>query len=246
MVGGIIKNKSNNLEFFENNFEINYNLFFIASNLKVKNIINLGSSCMYPKIYKTKFKEKHLMTNILENTNFGYSLSKLSTSFYLKLLKDKLKLNYVTIIPCNLYGPNDNFDYNKSHLIPAIIRKVIEAKKFHKKYVFAWGDGSPKREFMYVDDLASLVLKMIKTKKKLPDFINAGYGKDFTVKYFYKKIIKIIDHKILIKWDKTKPNGTKRKLINSNLAMKLFKWKPKISLDDGLKKTILFYSNKKT
>ena len=242
-VGGILSNIKNQKKFFEDNMEINYNLLKVASKHKVANIINIGSSCMYPKIYKNKMKENYLMSGYLEDTNFGYGLAKLVSSFYLKILKENNNLNYITIIPCNLYGPKDNFDPKTSHLIAAIIQKIFSAIKNKENSIQVWGDGSSKREFLYVDDLAEFVVNLTKSNLKFTDFLNIGYGTDFTVKEYYKKIINLVNPKIKIIFNKKYPTGMKRKLIDSSLAKKLYKWSPKTSLDEGLIKTIKYYEN---
>tara|TARA_B100001964_G_scaffold225252_1_gene272875 strand:+ start:314 stop:1237 length:924 start_codon:yes stop_codon:yes gene_type:complete len=242
LVGGISKNIKYNINFFEENLEINYNLIKAVKDSGVKNFINLGTSCMYPIGYNTRMSENKLMTNYLEKTNFGYALAKLSTSFYLKMLKNNSDINCVTVIPCNLYGPNDNFDQKSSHLVAAIIKKVVDAKIKNQKYIIGWGSGNVKREFMYVDDLSKLIIKLVESNKKYPEFLNVGYGKDFKVSEFYYRIINLIDKKIKIKWNKTKPEGIKRKIINSNLAKKLYNWKASTKLNIGLKETINYYN----
>ena len=224
--------------------EINYNLLKAASKHNVVNIINIGSSCMYPKIYKNKMSENYLMSGYLEDTNFGYGLAKLVSSFYLKILKENNSLNYITIIPCNLYGPRDNFDPKSSHLIAAIIQKIFTAIKNKEQSIEVWGDGLSKREFLYVDDFAEFVVNLVKSKLKFPDFLNIGYGTDFTVKQYYKKIINLVNPKIKIFFNKKYPSGMKRKLIDSSLAKKIYKWSPKTSLDKGLIKTIKYYESK--
>ena len=244
-VGGILSNIENQKKFFEDNMEINYNLLKAASKHNVANIINIGSSCMYPKIYKNKMKENYLMSGYLEDTNFGYGLAKLISSFYLKILKKNNNLNYTTIIPCNLYGPKDNFDPKSSHLVAAIIQKIFTAIKNKEQSIEVWGDGLSKREFLYVDDFAEFVVSLVKSKLKFPDFLNIGYGTDFTVKQYYKKIINLVNPKIKIVFNKKYPSGMKRKLIDSSLAKKIYKWSPKTSLDKGLIKTIKYYENNK-
>lgn len=242
-VGGILSNTLNQKKFFEDNIEINYNLFKTARELKISNILNIGSSCMYPKIYQKKMKENYLMSGPLEDTNFGYGLAKLVSSYYLKLLKDNDNLNYTTIIPCNLYGPMDNFNPRSSHLVAAIIQKSFEASKNKLKSVEIWGDGSSKREFLYVDDLADFIVNLIISNTKLPEFLNIGYGKDFTIKQYYKKIINLINPSIKIVFNKKYPSGMKRKLIDSSFAKRKYRWTPRTSLDIGLKNTIEYYKN---
>ena len=242
-VGGILSNIKNQKKFFEDNMEINYNLLKTANKHNIASIINIGSSCMYPKIYKSKMKENYLMTGYLEDTNFGYGLAKLVSSFYLKILKENNNLNYTTIIPCNLYGPKDNFDPKSSHLIAAIIQKIFTAIKNKEQSIEVWGDGSSKREFLYIDDLAEFVVNLTKSNLKFPDFLNIGYGIDFTIKQYYKKIINLVNPKIKIIFNKKYPTGMKRKLIDSSLAKKIYKWSPRTSLDKGLIKTIKYYEN---
>ena len=240
-VGGILCNIKNQKGLFEDNIEINYNLLKTADKHNIVNIINIGSSCMYPKIYKNKMKENYLMSGYLEDTNFGYGLAKLVSSFYLKLLKENNNLNYTTIIPCNLYGPNDNFDPESSHLIAAIIQKIFTATKNKEQSIEVWGDGSSKREFLYVDDFAEFVVNLIKSNLKFPDFLNVGFGTDFTVKQYYKRIINLVNPKIKMIFNKKYPAGIKRKLMDSSLAKKKYRWLPKTSLDKGLIKTIKYY-----
>ena len=240
-VGGILSNIKNQKGLFEDNIEINYNLLKTADKHNIVNIINIGSSCMYPKIYENKMKENYLMSGYLEDTNFGYGLAKLVSSFYLKLLKENNNLNYTTIIPCNLYGPNDNFDPESSHLIAAIIQKIFTATKNKEQSIEVWGDGSSKREFLYVDDFAEFVVNLIKSNLKFPDFLNVGFGTDFTVKQYYKRIINLVNPKIKMIFNKKYPAGIKRKLMDSSLAKKKYRWLPKTSLDKGLIKTIKYY-----
>jgi GDP-L-fucose synthase len=242
--GGILSNVKNQKNFFEDNLEINYNLFKIANKKKIANIINIGSSCMYPKNYNIKMKENLLMTGPLEDTNFGYGLAKLVSSYYLKILGQNKNLNYTTIIPSNLYGPKDNFNSKSSHLIAAIIKKVFAAKK-NQLSIEIWGDGKSKREFLYVDDFAEFITKLIKSNSKYPNFLNVGYGKDFTVEQYYKKIINLINPKLKINYNKKFPSGMKRKLLDSSLAKKKFNWKPKTTLNQGLINTIAYYKNYK-
>jgi GDP-L-fucose synthase len=242
--GGILNNIENQKFFFEHNLEINYNIFKAASKKKITNIINIGSSCMYPKNYNIKMKENLLMTGPLEDTNFGYGLAKLVSSYYLKILGHKKNLNYTTVIPSNLYGPKDNFNPMSSHLIAAIIRKVFAAKKKNTPLIEIWGDGKPKRELLYISDFADFVIKLIKSNSKYPSFINVGYGKDFTVEQLYKKIINLIYPNSKIFYNKKLPIGMNRKLLDSTLAKKKYNWKPKTSLNKGLLNTIIYYQNK--
>ena len=242
-VGGILDNSQNQLEYYKVNNEINYNLVTAAHNAGINNFLNLSSSCMYPDHYTTKMKENKLMTGRLEETNLGYSIAKLSAAYYIKLIKEKDGLNYANLIPCNLYGPCDNFHEKNSHLLASIIRKVINAKKNCDTSIEVWGDGKPKREFLFVDDLANFIFLIIKKNYILPPFLNVGYGKDYSVKNFYKIVMKICNYNVKLNYDFTKPNGIKRKLIDSSLAKNKYNFKVSTSLENGIKKTIKYYED---
>tara|TARA_X000000950_G_C13886944_1_gene649257 strand:- start:671 stop:1600 length:930 start_codon:yes stop_codon:yes gene_type:complete len=242
-VGGILDNSRNQIDFYRENNEINYNLISSSFDLGIRNFLNLSSSCMYPNNFDSKINENKIMTGKLESTNFGYAMAKLSAASYIKLIRDKYHYNYSNIIPCNLYGPNDKFDKDKSHLIASIIRKVSKAKKNMDKSIEVWGDGSPKREFLYVDDLANFIFSSIKKNYFLPTYLNIGYGKDYTVTQYYKKVMKLYKYKVKLTYDLKKPNGIKRKLLDISLAKKDFKFYPSTNLNTGLIKTIKYYEN---
>ena len=244
-VGGILENLNNQIIFYKENIEINNNLIKCAHEYKIKNFINLGSSCMYPGNYDKKMNENKIMSGPLESTNLGYGIAKITSSIYLKLVREETGYNYCTIIPCNLYGPNDNFIKNKSHLIASIINKVSEAKLYNKNYVKVWGDGKAKREFLYVDDLTIFITRLVKSKKILPAFMNVGYGNDFSVTQYYKKVMSIYNYKVDLKYDKDKPNGVRRKLIDSKIAKEKYGFKIKTKLESGIKKTINYYEKNK-
>lgn len=246
LVGGIKKNLNNNLDFFQINLEINYNLFNAAYDAGIKNIINLGSSCMYPKKYKRKMSEKDLATGDVEETNYGYALAKNTTSNYLKLLRDSKNLNYVTLIPCNLYGYYDNFEIDSSHLIPGLISKFYFAKKNNKKEITIWGSGEARREFLFTSDLTNFIIKKYMENTSFKDpFLNIGYGKDYKIIDFYKKIQKILKTNFKFTFDLKQPEGVQRKLIDSSLAIEKYKWSPSVKLEEGIKKTIKFHEKQK-
>ena len=240
-VAGILENLNNQISFYRENIDINHNLIKCAYENKIKNFINMGSSCMYPSTYNKKINEKKLMSGPLEKSNLGYGMAKVSSSIYLELIRMETGFNYSTIIPCNLYGPNDNFEKDKSHLIASIIKKVNNAKIYKKKFIEVWGTGEVKREFLYVDDLAIFITKLIKNNSKLPAFLNVGYGKDFSVTTYYQKIMKAYNYKVDLKYDHSKPNGVNRKLMDSKIAKKEYGFKINTKLEEGIKKTINYY-----
>lgn len=242
-VGGILDNYLNQIDYFRENNEINYNLISSSYEEGIKNFLNLSSSCMYPSNFMSKMSEKMLMLGNLEVTNFGYAIAKLTAANYVKLIRDKFKYNYSNVIPCNLYGPNDNFTDNTSHLIASIIKKVSYAKKNNINSIEVWGDGTPKREFLYIDDLVKFLFNSINKNYHIPSFLNIGFGKDYSVNDYYKKVMKIYNYKVKLVYNSNKPNGVKRKLLDISLAKKEFKFKPKTNLEKGLENTIKYYEN---
>ena len=249
-VGGILANSTYPTEFLYENIFIQTNLIKSAYKNKVKHFLNLGSSCIYPKNAKQPIKEKYLLSSELEKTNEAYALAKIVGLKTCQFYNEQYNTNYFTLMPCNLYGPNDNFDSKNSHFIPALIKKFINAKKNKKKIVEIWGSGKPKREIMHVDDLASAIFfilqKKIKKEKKFEDFlkkncvINVGSSQELTIKKFAELISKLTLEKFKLRFNKRYPDGTKRKILD-NTILKKFGWKPKISLQDGLRDTIKWY-----
>lgn len=249
-VGGILANSTYPTEFLYENIYIQTNLIKFAYENKVKHLINLGSSCIYPKNSKQPIKEKYLLSSELEKTNEAYALAKIVGLKACQFYNEQYKTNYFTLMPCNLYGPNDNFDSKNSHFVPALIKKFINVKKKKKKIVEVWGSGKPKREIMHVDDLASAIFfilnKKVLQEKKLKNFlskncvINVGSGQEFTIKKFAQIISKLISRKIKLKFNKKFPDGTKRKILD-NTFLKNMGWKPKISAEKGLRSTIEWY-----
>lgn len=249
-VGGIMANYKFPTEFLNENIMIQSNLIKSAFKNKIKHFVNLGSSCIYPKNSKQPIKEKYLLTDSLEKTNEAYALAKIVGVKLCEFYNKQFNQNYLTLMPCNLYGPNDNFDLKNSHFIPALIKKILNSKKDKKKNIEIWGTGKPKREVMYVDDLANAVLFVVKKKinndRKLlnvikkTSLINVGSGQEYTVADFAKKICKIEKSKSKLVFNKNYPDGTKRKIIDSSIIRNLG-WSPKISLKNGLEKTIRWY-----
>ena len=243
-VGGILENETFPMEFLLDNFLIQKNLLLAAKKYKIKRVVFLGSSCIYPKISKTPIKEDYLMTGKLEKTNESYALSKIMGIKLCEILHDKFKKDIICLMPTNLYGENDNFDISSSHVIPGLITKFLQAKK-KKTNVKIWGTGKPIREFLHVEDLAQAIFRILKlnkieikkiNKNKLPIF-NVGSGESLTIKKLALLIKKISKFKGKVFFDKTFPDGTINKNLDSS-KIKKCNWKPKIKLSLGLKNII--------
>ena len=235
-VGGILANSNYKSQFIYENLQIQNNLIHGSYLAGVKNLIFLGSSCMYPKDCKRPIKEEYLLTSSLEQTNDTYALAKITGLIMCKNYSKNYNLNYKTIVPPNLYGPNDNYQKNNSHFFPALIKKVYDTKKNNQNFIDVWGSGKPKRELLYVDDLADAILFFMNKKIKEP-FLNIGFGKEYSIKWYANFLIKELKSKSKIKFDKSKPDGMKNKLVDSSLAKK-YGWKPSTSLKEGLIKTL--------
>ena len=231
-VGGIFYNMKNKANFIYENLTIQNNLIHGSYLSGVKNLLFLGSSCVYPKDSKQPIKEKYLLGGYLEKTNDAYAIAKIAGIKMCEAYNKQFKLNYFTLMPPNLFGSNDNFDYNKSHFFPALIRKIHEAKTYNHKKVILWGDGSPKRELLHVDDVANACIFFLNKKKMHNHLINIGSNIEKTITQYAKFIMSKLNIKLKISYDKKKPNGVKRKKLDNTLASRL-KWKPKISLDQG-------------
>jgi GDP-L-fucose synthase len=244
-VGGIHANNTYLADFIYQNLEIQNNLIHSAYLTKVKKLMFLGSSCVYPKKSKIPIKEEYLLTSELENTNEMYAIAKIAGLKMCKAYNSQFKTDFRAVMPTNLYGQNDNYDNLNSHVLAALIKKIVFAKKQNRKSFVVWGTGKPKREFLHVDDLADATVKIMNLSKskynkvageKFP-FINVGSGSDISIKYLAELISKIVGFKGKMIFDKSKPDGTFRKLMD-NTKLKKIKWKPKISLNSGIKKTI--------
>ena len=230
-VGGILANQQLKAEFIYENIMIQANLIHSSYLVGVKKLIFLGSSCIYPKYSKQPIKEKYLMTGKLEKTNENYATAKIAGYQMCEAYNKQYKTNYLCLMPTNLYGPNDNYNLKTSHFFPALISKIYSAKKDKKKFITIWGDGSPKRELMYVDDLADACEYFLKKKTK-HSLINIGSNQEKTILDYCKFILKKVDANLKVKFDKKKPNGTPRKKLNSSLATK-YGWKSKFDLNEG-------------
>lgn len=234
-VGGIYANNKYRADFLYKNLQIQNNLIHGSYLNNIKKLIFLGSSCIYPKYCKQPIRESYLLSGDLEHTNEPYAIAKIAGLKMCENYNSQYNTNYISLMPCNLYGPNDNYDLNNSHFLPAFIRKVYEANKYNNAYVTIWGDGNPKRELLYVDDLASAILHFMKVKTK-ESLINIGSGKEYSITAYLKKIMKVANIRKKINFDLSKPNGTPRKLLDSSIAHK-YGWYPKIDIDSGLNLT---------
>ena len=243
-VGGIYSNNNYKAEFIQENLSIQTNLIHSAYLCGIKNLIFLGSSCVYPKQCKQPIKEEYLLSGPLEKTNDAYAVAKIAGIKMCQSYNEQYKTNYKCLMPTNTYGPNDNYDPLNSHFLPSLIRKVHLIKEKKSKYLFLWGNGKAKRELIYVDDLADACLYFMK-KKTAHHLINIGTGKDFSIEYYAKQILKILipEKKVLIKYEKLKPNGTPRKLLDVSLAKK-YGWKAKSNFKDSIIQTYNLFLRK--
>jgi nucleoside-diphosphate-sugar epimerase len=240
-VGGIQANIAAPVNFLVDNMDMGRNIIMAAKNNSIKNLLNLSSSCMYPRNAENPLSEDLILKGELEPTNEGYAIAKAMTTRLCEyIMKEDLDKNYKTVIPCNLYGKYDKFDPKNSHMIPAVIRKIHEAKELGNTEIDIWGDGLARREFMYAADLANFIFYAIPNFKEMPQNINVGLGKDYSINEYYKSIANIIGFKGSFVHDLTKPIGMKQKLIDDT-RLKAFGWSSKTSLQEGLTKTFEFY-----
>jgi GDP-L-fucose synthase len=233
-VGGILDNKLYKSDYITENLLIQTHLIQGAHLNGIKNLIFLGSSCVYPKNCKQPIKEKYLLTGSLEDTNDAYAVAKIAGIKMCQSFNEQYDSNYRCLMPTNTFGPNDNYNTLSSHFFPALIRKIHDLKNNNSNNLLLWGNGKSKREVIHVDDLADACIYFM--NKKTKDFlINIGSGKDYTIEYYAKLISKIIigGKKIDIKYDRSKPNGTLRKVMDISLAKK-YGWKPKMSLKKSI------------
>ena len=247
-VGGILDNSLKPVDYFLINNKIQNNILEASHKYKVKKVLFLGSSCIYPKKNKIPIKEEYLFSNKLEQTNEAYALAKISGLKLCEYYNKTYKTDFRCLMPTNLYGPYDNFDFNSSHVIPGIISKFHSAKIKNKKFVKLWGTGKPYRDFLHVSDLANAIIKCLKISKnkynsiisKDYQFINVGSGEEISISHLSQIIKKVIEYKGQIIFDKSKPDGTLRKLID-NSRIKKIGWKKNINLKEGIRDTYLWY-----
>ena len=232
-VGGIGANSSALADFMYDNMVLEMNVIHSAWKNRCKKLEFLGSSCIYPRMASQPIKEEYLLTGELEKTNEAYALAKISGLKYCEFLNRQYCTDYISVMPTNLYGPNDNYHPEHSHVLPALIRRFHEAKVNGLNEVTCWGDGSPLREFLYVDDLAELCVYLMNNYSG-NETVNAGTGKEITIKELAKLVAEIVGYKGEIMWDVTKPNGTPRKLLDISKT-KALGWTYKTELKDGIK-----------
>ena len=237
-VGGIMANNTYKAEFLYDNLMIETNIIHAAYKNDVKKLLFLGSSCIYPKLAPQPLKEEYLLSGFLETTNEPYAIAKIAGIKLCEYYREQFDCNYISLMPTNLYGLNDNYDLQNSHVLPALIRKFHAAKIANTPTVILWGTGSPKREFLYVDDLAAACLHLMQHYNE-KQFLNIGTGEDLTISELAEIIKNIVGYNGEITWDATKPDGTPRKLMDVSKAHSLG-WKHEVNLEEGIKKT---YSN---
>ena len=233
-VGGIHANDIYGYDFLIDNLQIQNNLITASEKNNVDKVVFLGSSCIYPKMAPQPLKEEYLLTGSLEETNQWYAIAKIAGVKSIEALNKYKNKNYVSLMPTNLYGQNDNYDLNNSHVLPALIRKFHESKINNNSEVVLWGSGEPLREFLYVDDLAEAILFSLVNDLD-SDLYNVGSGHEISINELAIMIQQIIGHKGEIIWDKNKPNGTPRKILDSSKLLSIG-WNPKFGLYEGIKK----------
>ena len=233
-VGGIYSNNKYKADYIYENLTIQSNIIHAAHLCNIRDLIFLGSSCVYPKHCKQPIKEEYLLSGQLEKTNDAYAIAKIAGIKMCESYNQQFNRNYKCLMPTNTFGPNDKYDSLNSHFFPALIKKIYYLKKNNKKEIIIWGNGLPKREIIYVDDIAEACVFFMKKKVK-ESLINIGTGKDYTIEQYVKKLLKILvpNKKIKIKYDHTKPNGTLRKVLDISVAKK-YGWKPKSKFDQAV------------
>ena len=232
-VGGILANDTYPADFIYQNMMIATNVINSAYKYKVKKLINLGSSCIYPRDCSQPIKEESLLSGYLEKTNEAYAIAKIAAIKLCEFYNKQYGTNFISVMPTNLYGPGDNFDLESSHVLPALVRKFCDNKK-----IILWGTGSPKREFLHVDDMADACVFLI--DKDASEIVNVGTGEDLSIRELALLIGKIVGFEGEVEWDESKPDGTPRKLLDVSRLHKLG-WKHKIELEEGIRGVVDWY-----
>ena len=243
-VGGIHANISDPTGFLNNNLLMGINLVNAAKDNNVTKLINLGSSCMYPRDYLNPLKEEYILNAPLEPTNEGYALAKITVAKLCEYIRRQYGLDYKTLIPCNLYGRWDKFGESNSHLIPAVIKKIYDAHANHLPSVEIWGDGLARREFMLATDCADGIFYALANFEKLDDYTNLGLGYDYSINEYYQAVAKIIGYQGEFSHDLSKPTGMQQKLVDTS-KINTLGWSAKHTLDEGLSKTYKFFMDTK-
>ena len=241
-VGGILANSTYKAEFIYNNLMIATNVIDAAYRSGVKKLLNLGSSCIYPKFAPQPMKEEHLLTGLLEPTNEPYAIAKIAAIKLCRYYHEQYGVDFISVMPTNLYGPHDNFDPATSHVLPALIRRFHEAKMSHQPKVTLWGTGTPYREFLYVDDLAEACCFLMEqySYSDIGEFVNVGTGKDITIRALAELVKGVVGYEGEIEHDLSKPDGTPKKLLDVSKILHLG-WSPKVPLHQGIEKTYSWY-----
>ena len=240
-VGGISANIEEPVAFLDSNIVIGRNVIMGAREAKIKKLINLASTCIYPREAQNPLKEKYILEGKLEPTNEGYAIAKIVALRLCQYIrKEDPSYNYKTLIPCNLYGRFDKFDPKNSHLLPAIIHKIHHAKITGKQSVEIWGDGSARREFMYIEDLADAIYFALESISDIPDLMNIGVGTDYTIKEYYEAVALVVGWQGEFVFDYSKPTGMAQKLSDTSLQLK-WGWQPKTTLKEGIRSTYKYY-----
>ena len=241
LVGGIQANIKHPVDFLVKNTDMGRNIILAAKENNIQKLLNLSSSCMYPKNAINPLQENSILKGELEPTNEGYALAKIfATKLCEYIHTENNYFQYKTVIPCNLYGKYDKFSPKNSHMIPAVIKKIIDAKENKDASVTIWGDGSARREFMYAEDLADFIFYAIDNFNTIPQNLNVGLGKDYSIKEYYSIIAKVNEFKGSFVYDTSKPTGMKQKLVDTTNLEK-FGWKHTTTLEEGIQKTVQFY-----
>ena len=242
-VGGVGSNNAYPVEFLSQNLQIQTNLMDAAHEVKVEKFVFLGSSCIYPRNCAQPIKEDYLLTGELEQTNSAYAIAKIAGIELIKSYRKEYGYSWISVMPTNLYGPNDNFDLENGHVLPVLIRKLIEANGNNSPEVVLWGSGTPLREFLHVDDLAKAIIVCLE-KYNDSQQINIGSGDEISIKDLGQKIANLAGFTGKVVWDSNRPDGTPRKVLDSTKINKLG-WKPAITLDQGIAATVEWYQENK-
>lgn len=241
IVGGIQANLANPVKFLVENVQMGLNIIMGAYDANIHKFINLSSSCMYPREAVNPLQEELILKGELEPTNEGYAIAKVTATRLCEYIaKENDEFHYKTVIPCNLYGKYDKFDPKHSHMLPAVVKKIHEAKEDNQHSVDIWGDGEARREFMYAEDLADFIYYALENFEKMPQNINVGLGHDYRINEYYEAIAEVIGYEGEFVHDLSKPIGMKQKLIDDT-KLQAFGWKYKTSLKEGIEKTYEYY-----